>query len=136
MKLVVLILLLLTLATATNYQQVGGEFGQNMIDEFKTEDQAWASPNSNGTLWDWGSVPKGKSIQDGKPIDANFTPAMLAALNWMQAMGYSNPVIMNSTNPHGNFSQTIGQVSDDPWMMAQHLGRPVMANNTLYYPAF
>jgi hypothetical protein len=61
---------------------------------------------------------------------------MLAALSWMQAMNYSNPIIMNSSNPYGSFRQPIGQVSDDPWMLAQELGRPVIANNTLYYPAF
>jgi hypothetical protein len=80
--------------------------------------------------------PKGKSIQDRKPVDSNLTPAMLAALSWMQAMNYSNPIIMNSSNPYGSFRQPIGQVSDDPWMLAQELGRPVIANNTLYYPAF
>ncbi len=123
-------------ATSSDYQQISGEFGQNIIKDFRTEDQAWASPSPNATLWDWGSSPKGKEVQDGKIVDANLTPAMIAALNWMQAMGYSNPVIMNSSNPYGNFSQPIGQVSDDPWMMAQHFGRPVVANNTLYYPAF
>ncbi|VVB69566.1 Uncharacterised protein [uncultured archaeon] len=60
---------------------------------------------------------------------------MQAALNWMHAMNYSNPVIMNSSKPYGSF-QSSGLVSDDPWILAQQLGRPVIANDTLYYPAF
>jgi hypothetical protein len=57
MKLTILIFFLLMLATATAYQQISGEFGQNMIKELKAEDEAWAPPASNDTLWDWGGSP-------------------------------------------------------------------------------
>ncbi|VVB68965.1 Uncharacterised protein [uncultured archaeon] len=136
MKFAILIIFLLMLATATAYQQISGEFGQKWISDFKAKNPETQSSDLKNDLWAWGSKPHGKDILDGKLVDANLTPATIAALNWMQAMGYSNPVIMNSSNPYGSFTQNIGLVSDDPWILAQQLGRPVVANNILYYPAF
>jgi len=135
MKLLILILFLLTLTTAAAYQQISGEFGQKWISDFKAQNPETQSSNLENDLWDWGSKPHGKDLQNGKLVDENTSSAMRAALNWMQAMNYSNPVIMNSSKPYGSF-QSNGLVSDDPWILAQQLGRPVIANDTLYYPAF
>ena len=55
-------------------------------------------------------------------------------------MNYERLEDMNSSSPYGNFSRNDSlmnpTLSDDPWTMAQQLGRPVVANDTLYYPAF
>ncbi len=135
MKPFIPIILLLTFTTATAYQQISGEFGQKWISDFKTQNPDTQPSDLKNDLWDWGSKPHDKDLQDGKLVDANTSTAMQAALNWMHAMNYSNPVIMNSSKPYGNF-QSNRLVSDDPWILAQQLGRPVIANDALYYPAF
>jgi len=142
----VLAALLLSLIAVTSaaqpgrYQSLGGEFGQNLMRELKAEDQPAPSDGLENDLWGWGGSPHGKSVRYGQIVDTskNASPPIIAAVNWMKAMGYANPIFMNSSSPYGNFSRNASfpGLSADPWIMAQQLGRPVVANDILYYPAF
>jgi hypothetical protein len=60
---------------STRFQSVGGDYGRKMISTIKTnETQTTAASNSNGTLWNWGSSPKGTLVVDGNLIgDPTYT---------------------------------------------------------------
>jgi hypothetical protein len=53
--------------TASNYQNIGGDFGREWIGNFMDKIPTPAENNSSN-FWDWGSAPKGSKIVNGKLV--------------------------------------------------------------------
>ncbi|MFZ3150001.1 MAG: hypothetical protein WA137_13340 [Methanothrix sp.] len=71
---------------SSRFQSVGGDFGKKMISTIKANDtQQSASSGINGTLWNWGSSPKGTLVVDGNLIgDPKYTMKTLNVVkNWL-----------------------------------------------------
>ena len=126
----------------SNYVTVGGEFGQSWIKDFKEQNTPAPSKDLKKDLWSWGGKPKGKTLTSGgKLVDAiNNTTTINTSANWLgDTSALKNPVYMNSSSPYGNYG-TAGMplspmfLSDDPWVMAQQLGRPVITPSEIKYP--
>jgi hypothetical protein len=70
----------------SRFQSVGGDFGKKMISTIKSSD---TKPNpasgNNGSLWSWGSSPKGTLVVDGNLIgDPAYTMKTLNVVkNWL-----------------------------------------------------
>jgi hypothetical protein len=61
--------------STSRFQNVGGDFGRNVIGTLKANDTqpALVSINgSNSSLWNWGNAPKGSLIQNGKLVADPF----------------------------------------------------------------
>lgn len=70
----------------SRFQSVGGDFGKKMISTIKANDtQPAASSGNNGTLWNWGSSPKGTLVVDGNLIgDPKYSMKTLKVTkNWL-----------------------------------------------------
>jgi hypothetical protein len=61
--------------SSSRFQSVGGDYGRDVINTMTAnKTQADDSDNaSNSTLWDWGSIPKGSMLVDGKLVDDPFS---------------------------------------------------------------
>ncbi len=61
--------------STSRFQSVGGDYGRNVINSLKAPAPApdsqstAASNNSNNSLWNWGTAPKGSMIVEGNLID-------------------------------------------------------------------
>jgi hypothetical protein len=60
--------------STSRFQNVGGDFGRNVIGTLKANDTqpAPVSNSSNSSLWNWGNAPKGSLIQNGKLVADPF----------------------------------------------------------------
>jgi hypothetical protein len=60
--------------STSRFQNVGGDFGRNVIGTLKANDTqpAPVSNSSNSSLWKWGNAPKGSLIQNGKLVADPF----------------------------------------------------------------
>jgi len=55
--------------STSHFQSVGGEYGQNLISSFKAQNpQTDEESSKSGSLWNWGSAPKGSMIVGGELI--------------------------------------------------------------------
>jgi len=136
-------------AQLTNqFQSVGGDFGKTWISNFLAQNQKQTDKeNLTSNLWDWGGHPKGKAIVNGQLVDTtNITTGVNYTANWLGDMSLASPVYFNSSSPYGNYGQNPNNpnlvnpaplipmsLSDDPWILAQQLERPVVAPAG-YYP--
>jgi hypothetical protein len=71
---------------ASHFQSIGGDYGKKLISTIDSNDtQVAAKSNENGTLWSWGSSPKGSQIVDGKLVeDPRYSLKKLnVASNWL-----------------------------------------------------
>lgn len=120
-----------------NFQSVGGDFGRSWVNNFMAQNQPAQNQNLKNDLWSWGSSPKGTSIVGGKLVsNANTTAARNISANWLgdSSMPMQSPLILNSTTPYGNYGPagaplTPSYLSDDPWVLAQQLERPVVTSS-------
>jgi hypothetical protein len=69
----------------SRFQSVGGDFGKKMINTIKSSDTKPAAAGNNGSLWSWGSSPKGTLVVDGNLIgDPRYTMKKLnVTSNWL-----------------------------------------------------
>jgi len=154
MKLIIILILLSMLCISAysqpyasgesgRFQSVSGDFAKNWISDFKSQNQISDENLKNG-LWDWGGVPKGKKIVNGQPVDdANLSPLYNFTANWLGDLPMNAPVYLDGSSPYGYYGQTNGKfneapltpmaLSDDPWVLAQELDRPVAFNWNNYY---
>jgi hypothetical protein len=65
------------------FQEVGGDFGKAWISSFQAQNPTPAAQGNNDTLWNWGSMPKGKALVGGKIVDAPNGTWLYNATNWM-----------------------------------------------------
>ncbi len=72
--------------SSDRFQSVGGDFGRKIIGTIKADDtKPAASSGNNGSLWGWGSSPKGTLVVDGNLIgDPKYTMKKLNVVsNWL-----------------------------------------------------
>jgi hypothetical protein len=115
-----------------NYQSVGGDFGRSWVNNFMAQNQPAPEQNLKKDLWSWGGAPKGSTLIGGKLVpNANKTSTVNVSANWLGDTSMEKPIVLNSTTPYGNYGTTGAPLtpsflSDDPWVLAQQLGRPVV----------
>ncbi len=126
------------------FQSVSGDFAKKWIANFKSQNEKPKEDLKN-ELWNWGGAPKGKKMVDGKLVDDtdNLTSRVNFTANWLGDLPNGKPVYLNGTNPYGNYGTTGGKfnaapltplaLSDDPWILAQQLERPVSFKWSDYY---
>lgn len=70
--------------SSSRFKSVGGDYGRNLIGTIKASDTKPAAA-SNGSLWSWGSSPKGTVVVDGNLIgDPKYTMKKLNVINnWL-----------------------------------------------------
>lgn len=71
---------------SSHYQSVGGDFGRKLINTIKSSDaEPAAASGSNGSLWSWGSSPKGTLLVNGNLVgDPTYTMKKLNVVkNWL-----------------------------------------------------
>ncbi|MFB3763775.1 MAG: hypothetical protein ACE14P_00850 [Methanotrichaceae archaeon] len=139
--------------TSPQFQSVGGDFGKSWITSFQAQNQPAANDNLKNDLWSWGTAPKGKTVVGGKLVDTpNATNTINFTANWLGDFAQGVPIYINSTTPYGNYGRNpadAGQfnsapltplsLSDDPWVLAQQLERPIVAPAGYYgnyYPPY
>lgn len=102
-------------------QNVGGDFGKSWLQlHGDTSDATEKTPN----LWSWGNAPKGYTIYNGKPIPPGSGP------QWYY------PNLQNNDTPLITNATYLDSIYQDPWILAQFIGRPVMTVNTSAGPLF
>jgi len=124
------------------YQGVGGDFGRAMLNSFKANNPQPAEDNASNDLWSWGTAPKGKEMVNGKLVDAAATSEVNWSANWLGDRTNMQPIYLNGSSPYGYYGETNGEfisapltpmaLSDDPWILAQQLERPVMTTKNWY----
>lgn len=83
---------------APEFQSVNGEFARNWIESFKAENpqpvqesNVSTVENNSSNLWNWGGVPRGSRIEDGKLIaDPNYIQGKLNLSEWLDD-AYTDP---------------------------------------------
>jgi hypothetical protein len=126
--------------TMNGFQSVGGDFGKSWISNFQAQNPPAAEENLSNDLWGWGGAPKGKALVGGKLVDATSTTNTVNfTANWLGELPQTAPIYMNSSSPYGNYGiapngnynpapLTPMALSDDPWILAQQLERPVITS--------
>lgn len=71
-------------SSSSHFQSVGEDYGKALISTLRTTNPVPASAN-NGSLWSWGSSPKGTSILDGSLVgDPKYAMKKLNVVNnWL-----------------------------------------------------
>jgi hypothetical protein len=133
---------------ANGFQNVGGDFGKTWISNFLAQNPRQSvENNSSNNPWSWAPLPKGKALVGGKLVDASPTNTVNFTANWLGELPQTAPIYMNSSSPYGNYGVgsngnynpaplTPMSLSDDPWILAQQLERPVITPPGYYgsYP--
>jgi hypothetical protein len=70
------------------FTSVGGDYGKSIITKFKSDDAVKKEASierQNGTLWDWGSAPKGSLIVDGSLMKdpKYYLKNLTVTTNWL-----------------------------------------------------
>lgn len=57
------------------FKSIGGDYGRNLISSLTSNETEAAGSNndSNGTLWSWGTIPKGSMMVNGTPTSDPFS---------------------------------------------------------------
>lgn len=82
---------------ASRFQSLSGDFGRKLISSIDVNDTEPAEDGSNGTLWGWGSSPKGSMIVDGNLVgDPAYTMKRLNVANDWLGTSLVDPYDMTS----------------------------------------
>jgi len=128
-KIAMLVLALLVIPVVSQPTPVGGTFGETWLTNYGNKnviDQA-------KSLWDWGTIPKGQILSNGKLVQLG--PAELIFPAFPES---STVLILNATTPEEtiqslNASQLYNPVLfDDPWFIAQTTGQAVLFRQLSY----
>lgn len=111
---------------------VGGDYGRSWIDNSGNKN---ITQNSSG-LWDWGETPVGHLLMNGKLASIPDTGSTLI---YPAFVTNSTPIIGNATLNAPEYDPrhlTSAQLSspylmEDPWMVAQETGQPILIQNSL-----
>lgn len=119
--------LVVLVAAAYDAQYVGGNFGRTWLIQ---HGEMPSAANANNSLWNWGGAPKGYTVLNGSPYPAIYGPA------WYYPAFPTNstPIVINSSA--ANYANYISPdlmspnfMYEDPWILAQTTGRPVVIVN-------
>jgi hypothetical protein len=111
--------------------EIGGDFGTSWLNNLPY--QTVSTPLGDGSgLWSWGGVPTGMEVVNGtlqsKYNDTNEVD--YAGIAWLGAAPLGQALSINGSETSiqmadANYLSPF--YSDDPWILAQHYGRPVRA---------
>jgi hypothetical protein len=119
-------------ASISNGQPVsiGGTYGRSWLEKYGNRDIV---PNSTG-LWDWGHIPLGNILQNGKLMSIGDTgnPTVLFYPAFPTS---TTPILQNRTLMTSDYSGlSVADLSSpylsmDPWTAAQIIGQPILYQN-------
>ncbi|HQF16624.1 MAG TPA: hypothetical protein PLI05_06105 [Methanotrichaceae archaeon] len=110
----------------TGAQPVGGEFAQGWLEEFLKYNEPPTKSEKNMQLWNWGNIPKGKTLKDGKLVDDDRTYNLTnISADWLGERPLGQPVWLNRSNYDSAAVLSPLYLSDDPWIRAQQLGQVI-----------
>lgn len=79
------------------FQSVSGEFAKSWLKDYLASNPRLVPQVNNTSLWDWGTIPKGKDLVGGKLVD-NYTYYQDMTSNWLGDY-YLNPYTSEPINP-------------------------------------
>jgi len=100
---------------------VGGEWGRSWLNNNGDKNVV---KQPGGGLWSWGTIPKGQYLSNG-----TLQPIGVATVFFPSFAESSVPLMINrTTNLNGYFPPDFNSpyFMDDPWMISQITGRPVV----------
>jgi hypothetical protein len=112
----------------TDTLNVGGDFGKNWINNFLLQNEPPVKADPKNELWNWGSVPKGKRLVDGKLVADMPRIVWNVTGEWLGENPLTGYAVYNQSNfMYSNDSMALSPMllSSDPWVRAQQLGMPV-----------
>jgi hypothetical protein len=126
------ILALLAASTAASGAEpvsIGGDFGQSWLKNLPYQPTVSTEDGGSG-LWSWGGVPTGMKVVNGtlEPVDNGTDEVDFAGIAWLGSEPLGQPVSLNESDVPVNLADVnylSPFYSDDPWILAQHYGRPV-----------
>jgi hypothetical protein len=133
---IILSLLALMAACAATFcaepVKVGGDFGTAWLNNLPYQPETSAEDNGSG-LWGWGGVPTGMKVVNGtlQPVINGTDEVDYAGIAWLGAEPPGQSVSINGSEVPIEMSKAnylYPFYSDDPWILAQHYGRPVRTN--------
>ncbi|HOO54859.1 MAG TPA: hypothetical protein PLM24_07040 [Methanothrix sp.] len=106
---------------------IGGDFGMSWLKNLPYQPSASSEDEGSG-LWSWGSVPKGSTVVNDtlQPVVNTTNEIDYAGIAWLGAEPLGPPAQINYTGAPADYMYPF--YSDDPWILAQHYGRPVRTN--------
>jgi hypothetical protein len=126
--LTVLVIALLVIPTLAQPTRVGGDYGKNWLVNFGNKNVV---PQSSG-LWDWGNLPKGQMIINGKLMQQG--PGYL-----INPTSVLSPIVLDEVTPSElvgrmNTSQLANNTNllEDPWYVAASSEHPVLVKTGPY----
>jgi hypothetical protein len=129
-QLIVLLIALLIIPSYSQSLQISGGYGKQWL---ANTGSSYQFSEATG-MWDWGGVPKGREVQNGKLTQTG--PGMLVYPAF-PVVG-ATPIFVNATTPGTGLNATNQSVlSDpnlylDPFTIAQTNDRPVLFRTNPY----
>jgi len=111
---------------ALGFQDVGEDFGTAWLEQYGPRPASTADTQSN--LWSWGGVPKGYTIYNGVVYPPGYGIQWYYPSFWTS----SDPIVVNNTMGTNYLSPNqlaVNSRYEDPWLLAQLSGRPVVSIN-------
>ena len=105
---------------------IGGTYGKSWLENYGSKDIV---PNSTG-LWDWGSIPLGNILMNGKLMSiGNYgdTVLILPAFPTNTTPILQNRPLMTSEYSGLSIADLSSPyISEDPWSVSQTIGQPIL----------
>jgi len=115
--------------------EVGGDYGTSWLNNIPYQTASASLGNGSG-LWGWGGVPTGMVVVNGTlQSKYNDTEVDYAGIAWLGSEPMGQPLSVNGSETSiqmadANYLSSF--YSDDPWILAQHYGRPVTTSSDYY----
>ncbi len=116
-----LALIMLCMA-AYGTQNVGGDFGRLWLQQHGV---TFSTASVNNSLWNWGSAPEGYTILNGKLYPNTYGPSWY----YPDFLSSSTPIVINRTSTNNTNYISPDLMYEDPWVLAQLTGQPVVVVN-------
>lgn len=103
--------------------EINAEFGRAWLNSLSSQPEILEK--NEPRIWDYNSVPKGYKVVNGTLVkDNTIKTSYSGGAGWLWMSEWSEPIILDDSmvNPLNSLSPFY---SDDPWVLAQHYGRPV-----------
>ncbi len=108
--------------SAYNAQNFGGDFGRSWLQQHGAMP---STANANNSLWNWGSAPKGYTVSNGNLYSTVYGPEWY----YPDFMTNSTPIVINGTSVNNANYISPNFMYEDPWILAQITGQPVIVIN-------
>lgn len=129
-QIIVLVIALLVIPAFSQPLQISGGYGKQWL---INTGSSYQFPKATG-MWDWGAVPKGKELSNGKLTQTGPGLLIYPAFPGINAA----PIVLNATVPGAGLNASNQSmlrnpyIFDDPWTAAQMSDRPVLFRASPY----